>query len=80
MNREEKLKELLKQREEYRYIVEKLFDDPLLLSEEEKILFMEENRTQIEELKVISDEISKIKWDLMSPEEKEKYLDKYSDD
>ena len=79
-NKKLKLEELLKKRKKYLYIVENLFDNPFKLSEKEKEKFMNKNKDDILELKKISDEISDLKWDLMTPEQQKNYLDKYSDD
>lgn len=71
---------MIKKREDYRYIVEALFDNPELLSEEQKMTFMQENQSQIEEMKAINDEISDLRWSLMSKKEQLDYLEKYSND
>jgi len=79
-NKKSRLVELLKKREKFHYIVEELFDNPFKLSEKEKENFMEEHKSDILELKSISDEIADLKWDLMTPEQQKDYLEKYSED
>lgn len=77
-NIKNRIKELENKREEYKFIVEKL--DNVYLSDSERINFVNENKTKIEELNQITKEIADLKWNLMTPEQQKDYLDKYSDD
>ena len=77
-NIKNRIKELENKREKYKFIVEKL--DNVYLSDSERINFVNENKTKIEELNQITKEIADLKWSLLTPEQQKDYLDKYSDD
>ncbi|HNP33710.1 MAG TPA: hypothetical protein PKN96_10500 [Flavobacterium sp.] len=79
MNHSEKrLNELIEKREKYRYIITVLSDIDFSLSN--KNHFIEENKTQIQELKKITDEIADLRWGMMNPKQQKDYLDKYAED
>ncbi len=74
---EKRIKVLEKEREQYKYIIVKL--DNVYLTESERINFIKENKTKIEQLNKLSKEIAELNWNLMTPLEQKDYLDKYSE-
>ncbi|MBB4807302.1 chorismate mutase [Chryseobacterium defluvii] len=77
---EKRLKELKSQIKQYDFIIKKLFDNPLGLTDSEREIFISNNKPKIIELEKIRKEISKIEWQLMTPLQQKDYLEKYSED
>ncbi len=72
------LEKLYKEIEKYKYIVEKLSNPYLSITEIEDFVNM--NKTEIQEMNIIRKKISDIEWNQLSPEQQKDYLDKYSDE
>lgn len=72
------LEQLYKELEKYKYIVEKLSNPYLSMTEIDDFVNM--NKTEIQEMNIIRKKISDIEWDQLSLEQQKDYLDKYSED
>lgn len=72
------LEKLYKELEKYKYIVEKLSNPYLSMTEIDDFVNM--NKTEIQEMNIIRKKISDIEWNQLSPEQQKDYLDKYSED
>lgn len=77
MQNTEQLNNLYKQLRNYSFIIEKLSD--AYLSEEERALFVEKHKYQIGKLTNIRNKISKLEWKNLPDDQKDNYLDKYSE-
>jgi len=76
-NNRKKLDNLLEEKKKYQYIIENLYNDPFLLSEDQKKIFISENKEEIERLSHIIKKIGELKWNFKTDEEKKQYKDKY---
>ena len=76
----QRLKELENQTDTYKFIVEKLFDNPLLLSEKEKNEFIHQNKENISEYQKLIKEMGDIEWKLMTTKQQKDYIEKYSEE
>jgi hypothetical protein len=72
------LEKLYKELEKYKYIVEKLSNPYLSMTEIDDFVNM--NKTEIQEMNIIRKKNSDIEWNQLSPEQQKDYLDKYSED
>lgn len=75
----ERLEQIEKELVPYKDIIYKLFTNPLSLTDEERKQFMTDNQEDISKLQKLFKERTDILWKLTPPEEKQKFIDKYSD-
>jgi hypothetical protein len=73
----ERLEQVEKELVPYKDIIYKLFTNPLLGDELKQ--FMTDNQEDISKLQKLFKERTDILWILTPPEEKQKFIDKYSD-
>ena len=70
MNKKDELQELLKEKKELLPLSEVSFK-----SKKEGAKYIKKNYTKLSRLNDIEKEIERLEWELMSPEEKEQYLE-----